>query len=169
MSESATLSNLASMFQIQITAKGSRTFFINSKRDCYVCGCNTSGQLGLNPRNEIYNLTLLTLPNNEKISFISCGDAHVICLTENSLCYVWGNNSFGQLGLGDINYRLTPTLLTPPNNEKITHVTCGYLYSVCLTANKSCYVWGANISGQLGLGLNANTSYREPTLLNLQS
>ena len=48
------------------------------------------------------------LPNNEKISFITCGYYHTICLTENNLCYVWGWNYFGQLGLGHTNNFLIP-------------------------------------------------------------
>ena len=33
--------------------------------------------------------------------------------------YVFGNNNYGQLGLGDKNERNLPTLLNLPNNEKI--------------------------------------------------
>ena len=37
-----------------------------------------------------------------------------VCLTENNLCYVWGDNKYGQLGLGDTNNRSIPTLLSLP-------------------------------------------------------
>src|SRR6185437_3864749 len=107
--------------------------------------------------------TLLNLPNNEKISFITCGYAHSICLTENNLCYIWGNNSSGELGLGDFNNRNIPTLLTLPNNEKVSFITCGNYHSICLSENNLCYIWGRNISGQLGLGDKNNRNI--PTLL----
>ena len=84
--------------------------------------------------------TLLNLPNNERISFITCGRDHTICLTENNLCYVWGFNRCGQLGLEDKNNRSIPTLLSLPNNERISFITCGYNHTICLTENNLCYV-----------------------------
>ena len=40
-------------------------------------------------------------------------------ITKNENLYVFGNNKYGQLGLGDNNNRNLPTLLNLPNNEKI--------------------------------------------------
>ena len=81
---------------------------------CYVWRRNNYGQLGLGDTNNRSIPILFSLPNNEKISFITCGYSHTICLTENNLCYVWGYNDYGQLGLGDTNNRYRPTLLTLP-------------------------------------------------------
>jgi len=58
--------------------------------------------------------TLLTFLKNERISFITCGPNYAICLTENNLCYVWGKNTSGQLGLGDTNTHSIPTLFSLP-------------------------------------------------------
>ena len=44
---------------------------------------------------------------------------HTICITKNENIYIWGNNDYGQLGIGDNNNRNIPTLLNLPNNEKI--------------------------------------------------
>src|SRR5438093_1251819 len=93
------------------------------------------GQLGLGDTNNRNIPTLLKLSNNEKISFITCGNHHTICLTKNNNCYVCGYNKFGQLGLSDRYPSLVgqggcrnciiPTLLNLPNNEKISFITCG--------------------------------------------
>ena len=91
---------------------------------------------------------------NERIYFITCGFNHSICLTENNLCYVWGNNNCGQLGLGDRSHHLTPTLFSLPNNEKISFITCGYNFTRCLTENNLCYIWGST----------NNSEYLIPTL-----
>ena len=59
-----------------------------------------------------------------------CGYNHTICLTENSNCYVFGYNSYGQLGLGDKNESLIPTLLTLPNNEKILNPFIHFYWNI---------------------------------------
>ena len=72
-----------------------------------------------------------------------------MCLTEKNLCYVWGLNEYGQLGLGDKISRYTPTLLKLPNNEKISFITCDDTHTFCLTQNNLSYVWGCNKTNDL--------------------
>ena len=74
---------------------------------------------------------------------------HILCLTENNLCYVWGGNNCGKLGLGDFDDRSYPTLFSLPNNERISFITCGWKHTICLTENNLCYVWGKNNYGEL--------------------
>ena len=94
------------------------------------------------------------------ISPISIGLCHFMCITQNNELYVWGNNNYG---LGDTLARyFFTTLLTLPNNEKITHITCGENHSIALTENKNCFVWRRNY-GQLGLDDRKDRS--SPTLL----
>src|SRR5439155_1596264 len=121
--------------------------------------------LGLGNYKNSYSPTLLTLPNNEKISFLSCGGYHTICVTKNENIYVWGYNNNGQLGIGDTNNRNSPTLLNLPNNEKISFLSCSYNFTFCITKNENCYVWGRNDTGHMGFGDTNNRN--SPTLLNL--
>ena len=127
-------------FSSQIFLKTYHTICLIENNSCYVWGYNSCGQLGLGDENNHSSPALLTLPNNEKISFITCGYYHTICLTENNLCYIWGRNSSGQLGLGDENNLSSPALFSLPNNEKISFITCGYGHTICLTENNLCYV-----------------------------
>jgi len=133
---------------------------------CYTWGFNRDGQLGFGDENIRSNPTLLTLPKQERISFITCGYSHVLCLTENNLCYVWGFNYYGQLGLGHKNNVSSPALLSLPDNERISFIACGYGHTLCLTENNLCYAWGWNNYGQLGLGHTNDCS--TPTLLTLE-
>lgn len=34
-----------------------------------------------------------------KVLKVSCGDSHVVCLTENNEVYTWGNGEYGRLGI----------------------------------------------------------------------
>src|SRR5690349_20349298 len=86
-------------------------------------------------------------------------------LTSSQNCYVWGSNDRSQLGLGDKEGKLKGTLLTtlPNNKEKISQLSAGYQFPLCLTGNGFCYGWGANYFRQLGLGDQIQRNI--PTLL----
>ena len=74
---------------------------------------------------------------------------------------VFGNNKYGQLGLGDNINRYTPTLLTKDRDIKMIH--CGGYHSIIHKINGDLLVFGLNKYGQLGLGNNKNKHV--PTLL----
>ena len=70
----------------------------------------------------------------------------------------------GQLGVGDTEERLVPTLVTGQLQGKaVVYVTVGEQFTLCITADGSLFAWGNNSSGQLGV---ADTEERQvPTLV----
>ena len=56
--------------------------------------------------------------NNIKIESIAGGRDHTIAVDIDGKIYTWGKNSSGQLGLGDTNVRLLPTLINCNNESK---------------------------------------------------
>ena len=48
---------------------------------------------------------------DDRIKFkqIAVGEYHVLAVTENNKLMVWGDNRYGQLGVGDTNKRTAPT------------------------------------------------------------
>jgi len=91
---------------------------------------------------------------------ISCGCEHT-CLLMDEI-YVWGNNIYGQLGLGHNQKQNSPQKLNLPNIKKII---CGGFHTIALTNSNEVWVWGNNIYGQLGLGHNQDQN--SPQKLNL--
>ena len=83
----------------------------------YVWGINSAGQLGLgdtNDRNtptENTQLEQIIQDNGgvENIHIYETGSYHNILVFKNGKVYVWGNNYYGQIGIGDTNSRNTPT------------------------------------------------------------
>lgn len=77
----------------------------------FTWGCNDEGQLGLNestekfciPKKVSFNL------NDSIIKKIICGGKYVLAVNDVCDLYVWGGNSVGELGLGDLVKRLSPT------------------------------------------------------------
>lgn len=117
----------------------------------YVWGRNSSGELGLGDNDLQYSPKKLMLDIESKIKSITCGESHTITVTESGVCYGWGLNCLGQLGLGDTDNRKSPEEITRLN-PGIKKVTCGSHHSVALTMGNVCYTWGSNSAGQLGLG-----------------
>uniref|UniRef100_A0A7S0VEC2 RCC1-like domain-containing protein n=1 Tax=Hemiselmis tepida TaxID=464990 RepID=A0A7S0VEC2_9CRYP len=66
--------------------------------------------------------------------------------------WVWGDNSHGQLGLGDIESRYTPTLVTSLSDLgiHIVDVALGAFHTVALSLKGNVYAWGYNANGQVG-------------------
>lgn len=61
----------------------------------------------------------------------------------------WGNNRYGELGLGcDTDNFNTPQKV---NLSKVLSINCGTHHNVAITSNDDIYVWGCNYLEQLGL------------------
>lgn len=84
-------------------------------------------------------------------------------LSQNGILFAYGENQFGELGLGDHETRTSPEKITyfTDNNEKVVEVSCGFKHSICRTSLKKIFTWGINKHGQLGLGDKANRALPE--------
>ena len=112
-------------------------------------GTNEYGQLGQN-ESEKKPGEIRTLSEHRSVSMAACGARHSIFLTTNLQVYTCGDNSMGQLGLGDRDPRHTPRLLPRLQHESVIQVACGKFHSLALTMESVVYAWGCNEQGQLG-------------------
>ena len=103
------------------------------------------------------NLTIELTKDSTSIYIVSikCGGTHTMFLTNNGKVYGCGNNTNGELGLGNMEIGpLTPTLVdtSPINTLKISAIACGVNHTIFLTNDGKVYGCGINDLGQLGLG-----------------
>lgn len=68
------------------------------------------------------------------------------------MCYNFCSR--GQLGHGDLDDKLEPTLIDALAGLKISHIAAGGWHSCALSQDKVLYTWGWNSNGQLGLAKN---------------
>ena len=129
------------------------SMFIDTNGGLYSCGVNDLKQLGIPespPRNHLKNKdcqckdfvipTKLDYFLNMKVEKISCGEAHCVAIVKENhsnerIIWSWGNNRYGQLGLGDrINFSLPKpiTFLFEYKENKFESVSCGGFHSLCL-------------------------------------
>jgi alpha-tubulin suppressor-like RCC1 family protein len=99
------------------------------------------------------------LGNGRTAMGITAGDAHTCAILDNSSIKCWGKNTYGQLGLGDTTNRVSVSQLgdsLPVVNlgagRTARGITAGDNQTCAILDNASIKCWGANASGQLGLG-----------------
>ncbi|KAJ5079046.1 claret isoform a [Anaeramoeba ignava] len=107
----------------------------NPKRKLYSCGYSGYNGLGKIYENT-YQFTEIksSLFENNNIVDFSVGYDHTLILTSNSKLIVFGDNYYGQLGIGDTNDQSIPIQIELPKlifNENISnyHISCGYYRS----------------------------------------
>ena len=86
-----------------------------------------------------------------KVLEIVCGMNHSIVRTSFGL-YSWGDNSYGQLGLGDRNKRQLPIVIDSLSSCQIISIACGENHSLVIDIFNRVFAFGDNCHGQLGNG-----------------
>ena len=83
----------------------------------------------------------------------------MLAFTANGEIYSWGHNGYCQLGNGNTNQGLTPTVI--PNamvGRKVVQVACGSHHCLVRTSDGELFAWGQNNCGQIGTGSTSNQS-----------
>ncbi|PON67822.1 Regulator of chromosome condensation [Parasponia andersonii] len=103
---------------------------------------------------------------------VACGTEHVVALVsagevykgDDLVCYSWGSNKHGQLGLGDRESRHRPEIVEYFNQYSpwaVYEVACGSFHTALLACEKkrpsdtlesTCWTFGLGENGQLGHG-----------------
>ena len=129
--------------------------------ELYVCGENKNGELGAGHNKPISVPHKLDRVGNDIIKQVSCGDNHVGAVTDIfGELWMWGANEFGQLGVGDLENRNTPTQVVFENLEKgenILQVQCGGQHTAVLTSHGRLFAFGCGEYGQLGVSLESSS------------
>ncbi|XP_059518550.1 probable E3 ubiquitin-protein ligase HERC4 isoform X5 [Myotis daubentonii] len=83
---------------------------------------------------------------------VACGYYHSLALSKASEVFSWGQNKYGQLGLGtDCKKQASPQLIKSLIGIPFMQVAAGGAHSFVLTLSGAIFGWGRNKFGQLGL------------------
>jgi len=90
-------------------------------------------------------------------SIIVAGDSHTVMLKSNGTVWTWGDNYFGQLGVGVTSIINTPVkVMGGESGEEylsdIISISAGSMHSIALKNDGTVWAWGNNNFGQLGDG-----------------
>jgi alpha-tubulin suppressor-like RCC1 family protein len=118
-------------------------------------GDNSSGQCGYAVAAPNRKVNLMTLGEGTNVPLyaasVCCGAAHTFALAVHGELFACGDNSCGQLGVGDLQSRAALTLVTGLLGVPVAAVGAGALHSACVTVSGNVFVWGSNSHGQLGV------------------
>lgn len=121
--------------------------FLTEDGDVYVWGFGNFGRLGLGDEETRTVATKLEALNEETVVVIDHGNGASFAITDAGALYGWGQNTSGQLGLGDENNRLTPTVIDI-DGKTVVAVSSGTAHTLALTSDGSVYGFGSNRDGQ---------------------
>lgn len=89
---------------------------------------------------------------------IAAGAYHTVSIRDDGTVWVWGDNSFGQLGDGSTTQSSAPVQVTTLSGMPVTAVEAGAYHTVALRKDGTVWTWGYNDYGQLGNGSTAQSS-----------
>ena len=138
----------------EIYCGGYHTFILKNDGTLWGCGDNSKGQLGLGDITKKTTFTQITT-NTDNIKEIYCGGSHTFILENDGALWGCGDNSYGQLSLGDTTNRTTFTQITT-NTDDIKSIYCDSHYTLILKNDGTLWSCGHNVYGQLGLGDYSN-------------
>uniref|UniRef100_A0A3Q1AQG7 X-linked retinitis pigmentosa GTPase regulator n=1 Tax=Amphiprion ocellaris TaxID=80972 RepID=A0A3Q1AQG7_AMPOC len=127
----------------------------------YSAGSNQTGQLGLGHCNNTTSFHLLQpFCDWAPIKMLSAGCNTSAALTEDGRLFMWGDNSVGQIGLGDEGFAAEPREVMV--GEQVMWVSCGNRHSAFITVHGDLYTFGESANGRLGLQVEQLSNHRVP-------
>ena len=121
-----------------------------------VCTFGYGRGLGLNDEQDRLVPTLLAAEvfKGSKIVTVAAGCAYTMAVGVDGALWAWGWGSSGQLGLGDTNDRLVPTLVGAEEvfgGSQVRTISCGGVHTLAVTEAGELWAWGQGAQGRLGL------------------
>lgn len=143
-----------------ISAGGEYTCaLINGGLKCW--GDNISGQLGDGTKTPRFTPVEVQGLTSEVLA-VSAGGEHACALINNGNIKCWGKNLYGRGGNGSY----TRLIVTPTDvvdlTESIKVVSAGQEHTCAITSQNTLKCWGANSSGQLGIGNDSTAMTNKP-------
>ncbi|MCJ8730258.1 hypothetical protein PDJAM_G00182160 [Pangasius djambal] len=94
----------------------------------------------------------LKLPFQIPVVQVACGDFHSLALTKGGEVFSWGQNKYGQLGLGkSVDLQPEPALIRFLVGVPVIQISAGGSHTLALALSAQVFCCGANSVGQLGL------------------
>ncbi|KAG7215772.1 hypothetical protein INR49_021895, partial [Caranx melampygus] len=154
-------SNTWGQLGLGLKPAASKPVSVKGRGTVYGTGSNQDGQLGLGHCISTTSFHLLhPFCNPAAFRMLSAGCNTSAALTEDGRLFMWGDNSVGQIGLGDEIFAAEPRELNV--GEAVTWVSCGYYHSAFVTVNGDLYTFGDCANGRLGLNSKQLANHRVP-------
>ncbi len=139
---------------VQVTAGDQHTCAVGRNASPWCWGSDDSGQMGDGDENHQPGVGTEISGMAGTASQMAAGGAHTCAVTSSHLLYCWGENSFGQLGIGNTNQSTVPVSVT--DLQSTASVSAGGSHSCAVDSQGAAWCWGQGVWGQLGSGDNSD-------------
>jgi alpha-tubulin suppressor-like RCC1 family protein len=151
---------------VQLEGGWDHTCALKATGEVYCWGRNDLGQLGIGYSNNLVNVPTKVV-GLAKVTSISAERHHSCATTSNGKVWCWGDNSWGQNGVGfSGGYFNTPIEVAGISNAR--RIYSGGDFNCAVTLVNTTYCWGANNVRQSNPN-STNDVLTSPSLLNLEN
>jgi hypothetical protein len=166
-----------------VSAGHDTSYALTSTGQVYAWGYNRIGELGIgnNTGPEMCSAQAcstspvpVSLPAGTLVTAIAAGADHVLARTSTGTVLAWGENTDGQLGVGNntgpdncsgLVCSWSPVAISAPAGVNFASVAAGHFFSLAVTSGGGVYSWGTNFTGQLGIGNTTQQNTPAPVTL----
>ena len=144
---------------MQIALGNEHTVAVDKDGHVWTWGYNNYGQLGNGTTGGVSTEKVqVKSPDGEgvleNIISVAAGNSYSVALDKDGNVYTWGYNGYGQLGLGDGNYRALPVKVD--SLQGIIKIKAGNVSTFAIDNNNKLWSAGYNGYGNLGDGTTGN-------------
>jgi hypothetical protein len=133
-----------------IAAGGAHTCAVGTDGAVYCWGDDFSGAVG-GGRNQAETEPVNVDRGRYAMESVTAGGKHSCGITRTGEAYCWGENRYGQVGVGSRTDRI-PLGRKVQRDVAFTRIALGERHSCGVTAGGDLFCWGDNVFGQLGTG-----------------
>ena len=134
---------------VDASSNGGHTLIARRNGTVWAMGANERGQLGLGYAGPAIE-TLTQIPALQNIVRTIAAGESSYALDSAGTLWVWGDDSFGQLGIGNPGDALMQPTPVASSLQHVTDVDASLDFAVAATNDGAIWAWGANASAQLG-------------------
>ncbi|WP_434449978.1 RICIN domain-containing protein [Lentzea sp. E54] len=127
-------------------------------------GHNGQGQIGNGKMEGVNYWSPQSVALHAKAKSVAAGVRFSMALTEDGAVHTWGQNNFGQLGIGSYQNTGTPTRVCSTDGcggagtmENVRTIAAGHYHALAASTDGLVSSWGLNDRSQLGIGSSGGT------------
>ena len=141
-----------------VSAGWAHTMALKSDGTLWAWGDNGYGALGLGSTAASDKNSPTQVDPGSTWKAVSTGCDYTVAIKSDGTLWAWGENNYGQLGLGsaDGNAHPTPTQVASGTTWKA--VSCGQCDTLAIKSDGTLWGWGSNGDGELGLNSTSQTN-----------
>ena len=156
--------SLAAIHVVAVAASQHHCLAVSHNGSVYSWGWNNWGQCGIGHASAaVLHPVEVILPTCVEARTASASERTSLIVTRDGKLFSFGDNRFGQLGLGDatiprsvcVDYVTSPTRVIlrdegQEQEELVRGVACGLFHSLAVTESGKVFSWGSNSGNRLG-------------------